>query len=358
MMRKRKVKRISVDILYMPNKWFYNETYLPNENFIIYVLIFFSVGFGLYQYFVFPYLISYVCFFCCIGLTALISISRYIYYMQKVVSSIAAQKTAQPANSFYYKHIYKNPSYMLFSFATILIFGCGGSILFEAASFDPLYVWVMILFTVVVYVSIIGYLQYIFLAVYIYKLASSKYEFSGLQHSLNECIPADIEWIQNITKLCHIYRTAFFTIGSLYIIAFGAFCYIPDFKVNCESLIFNILWGIIFIAIVLAFPIISFLEYLWIKKIVEKIKSTYIYDIQEETSRKSTISTNNDALKIQLFFLENIYALRIKESRDYPIVSAWNVMYSICLSIFNFIVVILTMVESIPTVLNALHQLL
>lgn len=358
MKRKRKTKRISMDILYMPSKWFNYGTYLPNKNFVKYAIIFFGIGFELHQYFVFPYLICYVCIFCCIGLTALISIRFYIYYMQKVVSSIAIQKVAQPANSFYYKYVYKNPAYMLFSFATISIFGCGGSIMFEAASFDPLYMWVMILFIIVVYVSIIGYVQYIFLAVYIYKLASSKHDFSGMQHSLKECIPADIEWLQSITKLSHIYRTAFFTIGSLYIIAFAAFCCIPDFKVNCNSLIFNILWGIIFIAIVLAFPIISVLEYLWIKKIVGKIKNTYIHDIQKETNRKSTISTNKDVLKIQLLFLENIYALRIKESRDYPIVSAWNILYSICLSILNFIVVILTIFESIPTVLNALHQLL
>lgn len=345
-------------ILYMPNKWFEDRSKSLKRTVAILITIFAGIGFWLHQYYVFPFFLSFVIVFACIGLIVCKSIHFYSMYMAKITSSLATQNIARPANSFYYKFVYKNIAYMLFPFMIVIIFGYGGCLMFEAISFDPLFMWVMTLFSLVVYISIVGYVQYILLAVYIYKLAKSKYEFSALQHSLNECIPADIEWIQNITKLSHVYRTVFFTIGGLYIIAFSAFCYIPDFKANCDLQIYHILWGIIFIAIVLTFPVISVLEYLWIKKIVEKIKNKYLFDIQKETKQNVNNFNKDKISKLQIFLLENIYALRIMESRNYPIVSIWNVGYSVCLTIFNFMATILTIVHELPTVLDGLRQML
>ena len=358
MKRKVTTKNYFATNLQMPNKWFEEQSESFRRTSIIVITFYASIGFWLQQYYVFPYFFCFVLIFACIGFIVWKSIHFYAMHMTKITSSLATQNIARPANSFYYKYVYKNIAYILFPLIIVFTFGCGGCFMFGALSFDPLFIWVMTLFSLVVYISIVGYVQYVLLAIYIYKLATNKYEFSALQHSLNECILADIEWIQNITKLSHVYRTVFFTIGSLYIIAFSAFCYIPDFKANCDLQIYKILWYIIFIAIVLTFPVISILEYLWIKKIVEKIKEKYLFDIQNET-KQNVANLNKDKIsRIQIFLLENIYALRIMESRDYPIVSIWNVGYSFCLAIFNFIATILTIVHELPTALDGLRQML
>ena len=351
----KKLKKI-FEFLYTPTKWFETKAKISNKIFACVIITFLSIGIALNHYYDFPYFTIYFCIFFSIGIIALKSIFSYVKYMTKIVTSIANQKVAQHANIFYYKHIYKNILYIISSCGVMVIFGYGGCIMLGAISINPIFIWIMILFSVAVYVSIIGYVQYIFLAIYIFKLTEDKYGFSNLQHSIQECIPADIEWVKNIAKLSHLYRTAFFAIGSLYIIAFGAFCRLPEFKANCNTPAFYIMWGIIFIAIVLTFPVISILEYSWIKKIVKKIKDTYILDIKKETKYMKIGSPKNKGTQIQIFFLENIYAIRIMESRDYPTISILNTGYSICLSLFNFYATIITVVKETPTVLVDLLQ--
>lgn len=304
---------------------------------------------------IFPIFIYFYIFLYIFSIIGIIAWSA-IYYLTKnfsnITASIVNQNAAKSANAFYYKYTFSNPIYVVSPCLVVIIFGYGGCSMFGALSVNPLFVWIMALFSSVVYISIVGYLQYIFLAIYIFKLASSKHEFSKLPHSIHECIPADSEWIQNLTKISHIYRNAFFTIGSLYIIAFAAFCYLPDFKANRQSLFYSVLWGIIIIAIVLMFPIVSILEYIWIKRIVEKVKKTYISDLKAEVEllKKQKVSMKYEV------FLENIYAFKIKESRNYPITSIWSVGYSVVLSLFNLLTAIVTVSEDVSKILGVLRQ--
>lgn len=351
MKRSNRAKELINNFL-TPAKWF-EKKYLK-----IIICFYMSTGFLLRLYFKFPYFFLYFCIFSIIGIIAGGAIYYYIKNFSNTTALTVTQQAAQSANAFYYKQIYSNPIYAVFPFLIVFIFGYGGCNMFDALSIDLLFVWIMILFAFVVYISIVGYIQYIFLAIYIFKLASSKHEFSGLSHSIHECIPAEVEWIQNLTKISHIYRNAFFTIGSLYIIAFGAFCYLPEFEANRESLAYYVLWSIIILAIVLVFPIVSILNYIWIKKIVEKIKHAYISDLETEADYLKKSSKKEKKYQLQTTFFENIYALKIKESRNYPITSGWSTGYSVILSLFNFLTTIIAIIKEFPTFLGVLHQIL
>lgn len=349
----KKIKAI-IKALFTPAQWF-DQEYLNKS--VIFVISFICIGVILGRYLYFPHFIIYLCIFTTIGIIARSAIHYYVKHFSDITTSLIKQDAAHSANAFYYKYVYSNSIYMVLPCLVVIIFGCGGCYMFDALSFNLLFVWVMILFTFVVYISIVGYIQYIFLALYIYRLASSKHGFGELSHSIHECIPAEIKWIQNLTKISHIYRNAFFSIGSMYIIAFGAFCYSPKFNANRDSLAFYVLWGIIAIAIVLVFPIVSVLENIWIKKIVEKIKNAYISHIKAELNILKKNSKKKKTYESYLFILENIYALRIKESRSYPINSIWSTGYSVALSLFNFLATIITVTDGIfPTFLDALRQ--
>ena len=95
-------------------------------------------------------------------------------------------------------------------------------------------------------------------------------------------IPAELDWLKKVAQLSHYYRTTFFTLGSLYIAAFSIFCFYPAFNVSLNHPFFYILWIIIFGAIVVTFPLVSYLEYTWIKQIVKRVKDSYIFDLVEE----------------------------------------------------------------------------
>ncbi len=355
-MKNRNHKKIEniLDYLLIPARWFDNRL---KKFFIIFIILFCSTGAVLCQYYSFPYFEFYVFILGCIGLIALESIKYYNKKMPQITTSLTIVGRLQSANIFYYKYVYKNIIYLILPIAIAIIFGYGGCLMFDSLSVDILFIWIMFLFSVVVYLSIVGYVQYIFLAIYIYKITISKAKLLNFQHSLNECIPADLEWIQSLTKLSHVYRTSFFTIGCMYIIAFGLFCHLPEFNANCNSLIYYALWGIILIAIVIAFPIISILEHYWIKKIVKKTKDTYISDLKKESNYLKKTCKDAKIGNTQSFLLENIYAFRIMESRDYPIISIWNMGYNVLLAIFNFLATVITVFQGIPMISNGFHQI-
>lgn len=346
-----------IDILYTPSKWCREKSELININLYKYIIFFFIIGFLLNLHFYFPFFGFYICIFTTIAMIVFRSIRCYVQYFPEICALSANQKSLQPASLFYYKHIHKNPLYFWVPCAVVLVFGWGGCKIFGAIEISPLFIWVMTLFSITVYISIIGYVQYILLAIYLFKLSLKKYRFYNIRHTMYECIPADMGWIQKITKLVHIYRIAFFAIGSLYIVAFSSYCYLPAFKTVHNSPIFNLLWGIIFLAIVVTFPILSILEHIWIKKIVLKLKYSYIGDIETEVNCLKANSAKKNITKLQIYFLQNIYTQKIAESRDYPINSLVNVMFSTCLAIFNVLAIAVTIIQGIPTVLNDFLQI-
>lgn len=346
-----------INILYIPSKWCGEKSKLINKSLYKYVVFFFIIGLLLRFHFYFPYYGLYLCIFTIIAIIVCRSIRCYVQFFPEINALSADQKSLRTVNLFYYKYIRKNPLYFWAPCAVALVFGWGGCGIFGAINFNPLFIWVMILFSITVYISIIGYVQYILLAIYLFKLSLKKYKFYNIRHTMHECIPADMKWIQKITKLVHIYRAAFFSIGALYIIAFFSYCFLPAFKTEHNSPVFYFLWGIIFLAIVVTFPILSILENICIKKIVKKLKNSYIGDIETEVNCLKADSANTNSSKLQIYFLQNIYAQGILESRDYPIGSFFNVFYSTCLAIFNLLAIGVTLIQGMPTVLSDLLQI-
>ncbi len=355
-MIKENIKKF-IELAYSPLKWYDKQIELSyREPFMKCAIIFAVLGLVLRLHFDFPYWALYISLFSCIQITVLKAIHYYVKILTEINAILASQKSLRYASSFYYRYIYKNPLYFFLPCLIVFVFSWGGLTLFRAITINPLLIWIMILFSVTVYISIVGYVQYMFLAFFLFKLSLKDYKFFGVRHSLNEYIPADINWLQKLTKLVHVYRIVFFSIGSLYIIAFGCFCYLPNFNVEHNSPFFFTLWIIIFFAIVLIFPIISILEYSWIKKIVIKIKNSYIFDAEKEIKYIKFNSTKKNELKLQIYFLQNIYTQLIAESRDYPNDSIINVVCSSCLAVFNVVAIFLTLIQGIPIVLGDLLQ--
>lgn len=347
------------EFLCKPIEWFQKD---DSENFkihlIMYLFIFLITGIILNTYYTFPHFELYFCIFIGIAVIVWKSIEYFSTSIREIVTNLRVIDDTSVAYDYYDKYICRNSLYIILPCIILIVFGGGGISMSDAIVCDLLLFWVMSLFTLVVYISIIGYVEFFLLAIFIYKLSVKECQFTNLPHSLEECVPADIEWIQKITKLAHWYQAVFFLVGSLYIIAFGAFCQLPEFNANRNSLAFYILWGVIFIAIVLAFPVITFLEHNWIKKIVKKVKNTYILDIHKEADRIMRSSQTGKMSKLQIQLWEEIYAFKIIESRDYPIVSTFNKAYGICFSIFNFFASTYSVIGGVPTVLSALQQIL
>ncbi len=228
--------------------------------------------------------------------------------------------------------------------------------MFGAMEITPTLVWVLILFFFIVYISIIGYLQYVVLAIYIHNLAQSSGDFRKLPKATIGCIPAQLDWLQDLTKLSHTYRSSFFTLGSAYISAFSAFCWLPEMLADTTSTSFYVLWGIILVVIVSFFPLISILEYKWIKKIVEQLKVSYIKDLTSEKKLDPKLKVTPISPSFQRL-LQMLCATQIINSRDYPLKSSWATCYAAFLTLLNLSATILTIAQGISTIVTDLPQI-
>lgn len=330
-----------------PDKWLPKlEQLLTHVHIVRFMYLFCGIGVFLNLLSPFPHFFLFSVAFVCIGALALKSTIYFTQELKTILAALAGQNPATRANGQYRLHHCESCLYILLPLAVILVFGFGAYSMFGALQWTPTFVWMLILFFFTVYISIIGYLQYVVLAIYIYNLANA--ETSALYHGLPKsgeiCLPNEVEWLQKLTKLSHIYRNRFFTLGCGYILSFSAFCVLPAMQANTKSFFFYLLWSIIILAIVILFPVVSFLEYHWIKKILGRVKNSYLKELQQECNIRNP---KNPALVGTIL---SIYALQIKNSNMYPLKSLWADVYALFMFLLNLLASVMTVVQGISTV--------
>lgn len=280
----------------------------------------------------FPYFYTFIVLFLFIGTLCFWAEKRYCKVIKEISAALLHQECTLSANAFITTWGTRSPIFVAGPLATVLVFGVGGCSMFGAIQLIPTLIWMLLLFAVTVAISIVGYVQYICLAIYIAKLAHGGGLYKALEKDAANYVPAEISWIQKIAKLSHMYRTVFFTVGCAYIVAFAGFCFWSEMDAETSSPSFYILWSIIFVAIVMVFPIISALEYKWIKKVIQDLKESYIYDLEQE--RLVLRKTQSGQL---VSMVVSINVRQILDSKDYPLHSVWGAGYAVAMTFINFL---------------------
>jgi hypothetical protein len=94
-----------------------------------------------------------------------------------------------------------------------------------------------------------------------------------------------------------------------------------------------LLWAIIFIAIVLVFPIVSFIEFYSIKRLVEKVKQAYIAEIKNDLHKNS----NTQKATVESRILGEVFSTAVLQSSNYPIKNTLGIVYATVLTILNLV---------------------
>lgn len=318
--------------------------------------LYFIIGILLERKWHFPHFYLFSILFLLIGWLCLWAIAYFEKTITTISTSLSNQPKARKANYFLYRHCLESPLYILVPLAIVITFGIGGLSMFGAMTVDPTLIWVIVLFAVVVYVSIIGYLQYIVLAFYIWKLTRGTGKYQYLPKTMAECIPAQLEWLQSLTKLSHSYRSAFFALGSAYIVAFSSFCWLPEMFAKTTSCAFYLLWGIIFVVIVMLFPAVSILEHYWIKQIVQQIKLSYLEDMEAENKLKGSRETVIFSPATERL-AKTLCAIQIINSSEYPLKSRGAACFATVMSVFNFGASAATIIQVVPALSSVFLQI-
>lgn len=293
----------------------------------------------------FPYFYLFFATFTVVLLMALYSETRYTLQINRIRAQTAKKSGFLVAN-IKFAQFEQSKLVGVIAIIVVAIFGIGGVSIYGAITITPTLAFCLVYFSIVVYLSIVGYVQYILLFAYIIFLARDKAEFKKVGQELTDTLPAEINWLHSLTKLTHFYRTIFFSVGTFYIAAFWFYCSSPEFAVALGHWMHYVLWAIIFLAIVVIFPLVSIAEFHLIKKLVTKVKRAYIAEV------KIGLEKNGDKTKpaVERRILGEVFSSSILQSANYPITNRIGVAYAAILAILN-------LMGSIDTAIQLSNQL-
>lgn len=325
--------RKCLQLFFQPYRW-QSSSWEPSQHIKLLCLVtgFFIISSVSNSKWEFPHFHLYFGTFTIVLLGAVYSETHYTRQFNRIRAQTAKNSGFITANTRYTK-LEQSNIVGIIAVAVVAVFGIGGVSIYGAIAVTPTLILCLVYFSVVVYLSIVGYVQYIVLFTYIFCLAADKEEFKNVGQELADTLPAEINWLRNLIKLTHFYRTIFFTVGAFYIAAFWFYCSSPKFAVALGHWIHYVLWAIIFIAIVVVFPLVSIIEFQLIKNLVAKVKRAYISEVKlglETIGREEKPEAERRVLSV-------VFSSSILQSANYPIPNRAGIAYAIALAMLNLI---------------------
>lgn len=279
-------------------KWIFNSELLYNKienlkitKWIFFLLIMIFIGSILNSISPYPWFYRIISIMCIISTTAIFS-ERYFIRNFKNILGMLSGFGKESSNLIRQVNRFKRSKFIYYYSSCIIIyFGVIGLLLLKNYPSIINLIYILIFFAITVFISMIGYIQYILLAVFMIKLV----KMPKPQKRFSAQIPSKVDWIVKTNKLVNIYNIAFFLLSIIYITSVYFFCFSPHFGVmmygmtKSVKIILCFCWGLISIAIGLVLPTIYTVEYISIKKCIKQVKDKRIellhIDLDKEIAR-------------------------------------------------------------------------
>lgn len=175
---------------------------------------------------------------------------------------------------------------------------------------DIVGIYAVFVVIITVSVSVIGYMQYFWMLWFLYRVNKC----SGFYFNKN--VPAHTPFLVEIASLLETAKWCFFLEGFLYI--FEYYILIPAGQISAYSLnipdktSFLITWLVLFVVIILAFPVIIFIQESFMANIVDNLKNQMVQTLSQEFDIVEHVNTTDR-------FMYNAMIKNILASEEYPV---------------------------------------
>jgi hypothetical protein len=209
---------------------------------------------------------------------------------------------------------------------------------------DIVGIYAVLLVSVSVYLSVIGYLEYLYLLHFLSRL-----KHCDTADYCRVC-PAQTPFIKTLAEFLNKAKVCFLFEGLLYV--FEYFILIPEGSVTLtqintpDNLSFIVTWIVIFVVIIAAFPTIIMLQEYYIEQIIQNFK-------QKEVSLLTAHANINKHDISSTFYFSSLIS-NILKSDDYPI--KIHHFGTIIVSLGTFCLHIVTLLTQVPTLQSFLHS--
>lgn len=166
---------------------------------------------------------------------------------------------------------------------------------------------------ITVSISVIGYVEYLWILWFLYRVSNC----SSMPY--NKMIPAHTPFLVKMGTLTKHVKWCFFIEGFLYV--FEYFILIPTNNVTLLSInmpnnfSFLVTWGIIFVVIILAFPVLIYTQEYFLSTIIRNLKAERI----ENLSYKFNVLIEEDSKHFPEIYMCNWIINNLLASPDYPV---------------------------------------
>ena len=166
---------------------------------------------------------------------------------------------------------------------------------------------------ITVSISVIGYAEYLWILWFLYRVSNC----SSMPY--NEVVPAYTPFLVKIGTLTKHVKWCFFIEGFLYVFEF--FILIPTNNVTLSGInmpnnfSFIITWGIIFVVIILAFPVLIYMQEHFLSTIVSNLKMERIKSL----SYKLNVAVKDNSKQFTEIYMCNWIINNLITSPDYPV---------------------------------------
>ena len=223
------------------------------------------------------------------------------------------------------------------------IFFVSASVLLNFVNIDPLGILSLISLFASIFISIIGYMLFVHLLRILIRISESDID------NFSRFYPAKTKWLVEITKQSAFYQTAFFIVGTMYVVLFTIHAPNDTIKIlttakvaSFSDVVLSFAWAIIIVAVIIGFPIINYIRGKAIRKVVSNFKNTSI-QYYESVIHKIAIEKQLEYIKI---------LKEIIESANYPVENKINLAVSTITILVNLVIALLKVFPSISALYN------
>lgn len=260
--------------------------------------------------------IHVVCITICMFLTIIIG-RKYIHIItlldNEIVEKNTSDNTELRINYIRFKNYAFHRANLLFCIIIPCIF-FWGIFMQNYLSFDVVGVYGIIIISITLFMSILGYVEYMWVLWLLYRIAHCEHFY------YNKSNPSQTPFLIYIADITN-YAKWFFLVES-FIYIFEYFILIPKENLSIgqiqtpDNLSFIVTWIILLIVLVLAFPIIVILQETMITKIIDNLKQEQI-QVLSLCFNIANKDLSNETIE-QAYMCNSIMA-NIISSSDYPI---------------------------------------
>lgn len=249
-----------------------------------------------------------------------------------------------------FRPLQKTPWLFLISFLVMLFFfSC--ILLLEYIKVDMVGIYAIYIAGSSIMLGTYAYGQYLFFLWFIYQIGNGSFD----QRGYNVRVPAETVWIKKIAKMSQTLRNFFLSVALLYTLEFSILIPVDKIELSDKGLFlhtpnntaFVLFWFAFLLLVVVAFPIINYIQYKLVVRVINRLKSQTIHELSTLMFEEHNMIKDKRG---RMYAAVSYHTLieNVRQTKDYPINRQFS--YETLMTLVTFIVHMINLITKVTSI--------